>query len=48
MGLRIEEDLDVTDVLVAGPRQIGHRQIEEVDLMKQDRRALVIEVEEVL
>lgn len=48
VGLRIEEDLDVADVLVMGPFQVGHRQIEEIDPVQEHGCTLVVEVEEIL
>jgi len=46
VGLRIEEDLGVDDVLRAGLAEVGHGEVVEVSLGQQDAHALVVHGEE--
>jgi hypothetical protein len=48
VGLRVEEDLGMEDILGAGLFQIGPGHVVKVLLGLQDGHALVVEVEEVL
>jgi hypothetical protein len=46
VGLGVEEDLGVSDTLVRGSLEIGHREVKEVELGYQDGAAVVVEIEE--
>ncbi len=48
MGLRVEEDFAVADVIGGGAAEIGHGQVVKVLFLAQHIGALVIDVEEVL
>jgi hypothetical protein len=48
VSLRIEEHLDVADIVGARALQIGPSKIVEILLGDQDRHALIIDVEKVL
>ena len=48
VALRIEEELDIADILAGGLAEIVHRQVVEIRLGQQHRHALVVEVEEIL
>jgi hypothetical protein len=48
MGLGVEEDLRVHDVVAMHPHQIGPRQVVEVLLGQQHPGALVVEIQELL
>ena len=48
VALRIEEHLDVPDIVGMGALQVGESQIVEIPLGEQHRHALIIDVEKVL
>ena len=46
MGLRVEEDLDVTNALLAGSGQVSGRELVEVPFLDEHRACPVIDVQE--
>ena len=46
MGLRVEEDFGVDDVVLAATDEIGGGQVVKILLVEQDRRRSVVNIEE--